>query len=294
MNKRTYWITLLFTAVLVLSDASLLRLRAQTQPGEELSPSEERLIQKAKEEVLRDLRESDFLKEQIQLGIQEYIRKQQEAQVAAKLKQTRLADERAKNVRPVSATRDHIYGNPDAPISLIEYSDFECPFCKSFHRTAKEIVKVYGGRVNWVYRHFPLSFHNPGAQKQAEAAECAHELGGNEAFWKYTDAIYERTTSNGKGFPLAQLVPLAKEIGLNEKRFAQCVESSKYEARVKEDIIEGTKIGITGTPANILFHHETGKAVLKTGAQPLESFKPDIERMLKDTTPPPHVPRADP
>ena len=112
--------------------------------------------------------------------------------------------------------------------------------------------------MNWAYRYFPLSFHNPGAQKQAEAAECAYEMGSKDAFWKYADAICERTTSNGKGFPLTRLVPLAKEIGLDDKRFAQCIESGKYRARVKEDVDDGAKIGITGTPTNIVFHHETG------------------------------------
>ena len=109
----------------------------------------------------------------------------------------RQAAQQAKNVRPVSAERDHIYGNPDAPISLIEYSDFECPYCKRFHVTAKSVVEAFDGKVNWVYRHFPLAFHNPGAQKQAEASECASELGGNDAFWKYTDALYARTKSGG-------------------------------------------------------------------------------------------------
>ena len=281
MDNGRYWIILILTAAIVFTSARLSGLEAQMQPPKNLSPDEQRLIQKAKEEVMKELRESDFLKEQIQLGIDEYVRKQQEAQVAAKLNQSRLANERAKTVRPVSAARDRIYGNPDAPISLIEYSDFECPFCKSFHRTAKEIVKAYDGKVNWVYRHFPLSFHNPGAQKQAEAAECAYELGSNDAFWKYADAIYERTTSNGKGFPLTQLVPLAKEIGLDDKRFAQCIESGKYRARVQEDVDDGAKIGITGTPTNLLFHRETGNVVLKTGDQPLESFKADIDQMLQ-------------
>jgi protein-disulfide isomerase len=229
---------------------------------------------------MKELREGEFLRQQIQLGIQDYINKQREAQIAAQAEQARLANENAKNVRRVSATRDHIFGDPNAPISLIEYSDYECPFCKRFHETAKEIVKIYDGKVNWVYRHFPLSFHNPGAQKEAEASECANELGGNDAFWKYTDAIYERTQSNGKGFPLTGLVPLAKELGLDEKRFTQCFESGRHEARVKEDVDEGGKIGITGTPANILLHNETGEVVLKTGAQPLDAFKPDIAKML--------------
>jgi predicted DsbA family dithiol-disulfide isomerase len=75
-------------------------------------------------------------------------------------------------------------------------------------------------------------------------------------------------------------VPLAKELGLDEKRFTQCFESGRHEARVKEDVDEGGKIGITGTPANILLHNETGEVVLKTGAQPLDAFKPDIAKML--------------
>ncbi len=87
----------------------------------------------------------------------------------------------------------------------MEYSDFECRYCKRFHPTAKAVVQAYAGKVNWVYCHFPLGFHNPGAQKQAAASECANELGGNYAFQKYTDAIYARTRSNGKGFPVANL-----------------------------------------------------------------------------------------
>jgi protein-disulfide isomerase len=252
---------------------------AQQDPAKNMGSEEQRLIEKVKEEVMKELRAGDFLREQIQLGIQEHIKKQKEAQAAAQAEQLRAATEKIKNVRRVSA-RDHVYGNPKAPVSLIEYSDFECPFCKRFHLTAKEIVKNYKDQVNWVYRHFPLNFHNPGAQKQAEASECANELGGNDAFWKYTDAIYERTQSNGKGFPLTQIVPLAKEIGLDEKKFAQCFESGRFEARVKEDFEEGGKIGINGTPANILIHNETGEVVFKSGALPLEGFKAEIEKLL--------------
>jgi protein-disulfide isomerase len=252
---------------------------AQQGPAKNTASDEQKLIEKVKEEVMKELREGDFLREQIQLGIQEHIKKQKEAQAAAQAEQLRAATEKIKNVRRVSA-RDHVYGNPKASVSLIEYSDFECPFCKRFHLTAKEIVKNYKEQVNWVYRHFPLNFHNPGAQKQAEASECANELGGRDAFWKYTDAIYERTKSNGKGFPLTDIVPLAKELGLDEKKFAQCYESGKYEARVKEDLDEGGKIGINGTPANILLHNETGEVVFKSGAQPFEAFKSDIEKLL--------------
>jgi protein-disulfide isomerase len=260
--------------------------RAQQQSAPKIGTTDEqRLIQKLKEEIIKELREGDFLGQQIEIGIQKYIKKQQDAQAAARAEEQRVAAEKAKNVRRVSASRDHIHGNPNAPVSLIEYSDFECPFCKRFHVTAKEIINSYGGKVNWVYRHFPLSIHNPGAQKQAEASECVNQLGGNDAFWKFIDAIYARTQSNGNGFPLTQLVPLGKEIGLDEKQLKECLDSGKQASRVQEDIDEGARIGITGTPANILLHNNTGEVALKFGAHPLDAFKADVDRLLENKAP---------
>ena len=243
-------------------------------------PDEQKLVEKIKEAVMKELRESDFLSQQIELGIQNYIKKQQQAQVAARAEEERQANEKAKKVRRVSASRDHVYGNPNAPVSLIEYSDFECPFCKRFHATANEIVDAYGGKVNWVYRHFPLSMHNPGAQKEAEASECVAQLGGNDAFWKFANAIYARTKSNGNGFPLDQLVPLGKEIGLDEKQLKECIDAAKYSSRVQEDLDEGIQVGITGTPANFLLRNDTGEVILKVGAQPSDAIKPDIDKLL--------------
>lgn len=253
---------------------------ANAQQGGATS-DEQKLVEKIKEAVMKELRESDFLSQQIELGIQNYIKKQQQAQVAARAEEERQANEKAKKVRRVSAPRDHVYGNPNAPVSLIEYSDFECPFCKRFHATAKEIVDAYGGKVNWVYRHFPLAMHNPGAQKEAEASECVAQLGGNDAFWKFANAIYARTKSNGNGFPLDQLVPLGKEIGLDEKQLKECIDAAKYALRVQEDLKEGIQIGITGTPANFLLRNDTGEVILKVGAQPSDTIKPDIDKLLE-------------
>jgi len=238
------------------------------------------LVERIKAEVMQELRDSDFMREAVEAGIKDYARKQQEAKLKAQQERARLANEKSKNVRRVSAERDHIYGNPDAPISLIEYSDFECPYCKRFHATAKSVVDAYDGKVNWVYRHFPLGFHNPGAQKQAEASECARELGGTEAFWKYTDALYARTKSGGKGFPLAKLTPLAEEQGLDGPAFKDCVDSARHAQRVKDDLEEGAAAGITGTPGNILLHNETGETNLQSGAKPLQAFKQAIDEML--------------
>ena len=274
MRKRSRYL-----AVSVGAFMALFVSIANAQQGAAV-PDEQKLVEKIKEAVMKELRESDFLSQQIELGIQNYIKKQQQAQAVARAEEERQANEKAKKVRRVSASRDHVYGNPNAPVSLIEYSDFECPFCKRFHATANEIVDAYGGKVNWVYRHFPLSMHNPGAQKEAEASECVAQLGGNDAFWKFANAIYARTKSNGNGFPLDQLVPLGKEIGLDEKQLKECIDAAKYASRVQEDLDEGIQVGITGTPANFLLRNDTGEVILKVGAQPSDAIKPDIDKLL--------------
>lgn len=217
---------------------------------------------------------------QIEQGILKFIQKQREEQQKVQVNRQKNSIQKAKNLRPVSKTRDHIYGNPDAEISLIEYSDFECPFCKRFHPTPKRLVKAYEGKVNWVYRHFPLGFHNPLAQKEAEASECANELGGNDAFWKYADLIYERTRSNGQGLAMEKLPSMASEIGLDSQVFQSCLDSGKYADRVKEDIREGASIGVSGTPATFVFHHKTGRVLMQSGAYPFETFKGLIDSLL--------------
>ena len=272
---------LVFALVYLVGSLVFSGVRAEQHANEGDTINIEELTQRIKQEIMKELREGDFLRKEIDIGIQRYVEKQREAQRDARAKQARIAKEKAKNVRRVSRQRDHIYGNPAAEISLIEYSDFECPYCKSFHTRVKPVVETYGGRVNWVYRHFPLNIHNPGAQKQAEASECANELGGNEAFWKYADAIYARTKSNGKGFPINQLVPLAKEIGLDETEFQSCLKSGRYTERVQEDLAEGSRIGITGTPGNILLNNETGEVRVLKGAVPTKELKANISRMLE-------------
>jgi protein-disulfide isomerase len=183
-------------------------------------------------------------------------------------------------VAPKVSSTDHIRGNKDAPIALIEYSDYECPYCKTFHLTAKKIANDYAGKVMWIYRHYPLSFH-ANAQKEAEAAECAAELGGNDVFWKYSDALYERTTSNGTGFALDKLGPLAAELGLDQTKFQSCLDSGKYTQKVKDQAVQGTKEGVSGTPGNILLDTKTGKAQEIPGAIPFDQIKPVIDNMLK-------------
>ena len=142
----------------------------------------------------------------------------------------------------------------------------------------QQVMADYGDKVKWVYRHFPLSFH-ANAQKEAEASECAAKLGGNDGFWKYTDKIFEKTTSNGTGFALDQLVPLAKEIGLNESKFKSCLDTGEFAQKVKDQITTGTAEGVTGTPGTIIIDAKGGTQLVP-GAVPYEQIKPMIEKAL--------------
>ena len=169
---------------------------------------------------------------------------------------------------------DHIRGDAKASITLVEYSDLECPFCKAFHPQMQQLMQEYAGKVKWVYRHFPLSFH-VNAQKEGEATECAGKLGGNDKFWAYTDKIFERTTSNGTGFAIDALVPLAKELGLNEAKFKSCLDSGEFTAHVQQDLQEGTSFGVNGTPTTFV----NGQPV--EGAVPYEQLKAVVQSLLK-------------
>lgn len=184
------------------------------------------------------------------------------------------------NLPAIDAKIDHIRGDiSKATIAVVEYSDFECPFSQRHHPIMQQIVDTYKGDVVWVYRHFPLSFH-ANAPKEAEAAECADELGGNDAFWKYTDAIFERTTAGGTGFPLENLVPLAKELGLNETKFKSCLDSGKYAQHVKDEMSGGSTAGVNGTPGNIIVNLKTDENRIVSGAQPFSAFKAAIDALL--------------
>ena len=176
------------------------------------------------------------------------------------------------NVRPVESD-DHILGNLKAPVVVIEYSDLECPFCKVFHETMHTAVQEYKGKVAWVYRQLPLSSLHPKAAKEAEASECAAELGGNEVFWKYIDKIFEVTPSNnGLNFDL--LPAIAKEIGIHEGKFNECLSSGRHAGRVAASVQDAGKVGARGTPYSIVIA-KNGKKFVIPGALPFKGNDPD-------------------
>ncbi|MEK7460191.1 MAG: DsbA family protein [Patescibacteria group bacterium] len=183
-------------------------------------------------------------------------------------------------MRPVTSD-DHIRGDINAPVKIVEYSDTECPFCKKFHRDLKNALSQYeeSGKVASVYRHFPIDSNHPiKARKEAEATECARELGGNEKFWEYIDRLYEITPSNNK-LDLALLPKIAEEVGLDAKEFNACLESGKHKAYVEKDYQDAVATGGNGTPWSIIVD-KNGKKYPLSGAQSEATIKQLIELAL--------------
>jgi protein-disulfide isomerase len=186
-------------------------------------------------------------------------------------------------VRPVD-TKDHMQGNPNATVHVIEYSDFECPFCKSFHPTMQQAFDDYGtsGKIAWVYRHFPLDSIHSKARKEAQASECAAELGGNDAFWNFAKNLFEVAPSNNR-LGLAILPDIAKGIGLNRAKFEACLSGDerggKYADHIEADLQNAMAAGGTGTPYTVVVA-ANGKTFPINGAMPYSAVKEIIELAL--------------
>ena len=184
----------------------------------------------------------------------------------------------ASNVRPVDDT-DWVYGNAEAEITIVEYSDTECPFCSRLHPTLKQVVDGSEGKVNWVYRHFPLVQLHPISPTVAHAAECVGELGGNDAFWSFTDRVYGESGANG-GTDLSKLVDYAGEFGVEADSYNQCMEESRHQAKVEGDFRNAVESGGTGTPYSILIKGDTNIPI--EGALPLDRWKTAIDALLAE------------
>lgn len=162
--------------------------------------------------------------------------------------------------RPVSE-RDHVKGG-DAPVTLIVYTDFDCPFCKIFHEDQLPALQhLYGDSIRIVYRHFPLPIH-PGARRAAEAAECAYTIGGDEAFWDFADAAYMNLREGG----ITDVSVRAGTIGLDMAAFDTCMQEERGSARVQADSIEGKRIGIRLTPSIVVVGKDHSELVAGNNA----------------------------
>jgi len=170
---------------------------------------------------------------------------------------------------PVSADDDDIKGDPNAPVTIIEFSDYECPFCTKFYeQTLPELQEKYidTGKVKFIYRDFPLSGH-ANAQKAAEAAECAGDQG---KYYEMHDMLFESGASGG----VNTYKQYASGIGLNTAEFNECLDSGKYYDEVQKDLRDGSAAGVRGTPAFFI------NGIFLSGAQPFSAFQQIIESEL--------------
>lgn len=161
---------------------------------------------------------------------------------------------------------DHIRGDKNAPITIVEYSDFQCPYCVQFHDTMKKVMQEYEGKVRWVYKHFPLKSHAY-SNKAAQASECAAE---QNKFWEYNDALFKNQADiNDEIF-----TRLAIDLGLNTNNFNECLNSEKYKDEVDADYKEGQSYGVSRTPGNFINSRKL------RGAMPYEMLKSEIDKLL--------------
>jgi len=188
------------------------------------------------------------------------------------------AEGAAENVRPVDDS-DWVYGNTDAEITIVEYSDTECPFCSRLHPTLKQVVDQSEGKVNWVYRHFPLVQLHPIAPTVSHATECVGELAGNDAFWNFTNKVYEEAGANG-GTDLSKLVGYATEFGVDESSYNQCMEESRHQSGIEDDFRNAVESGGTGTPYSIIIKGDTKVPV--EGALPFDRWNTAIQTLLAE------------
>jgi len=180
--------------------------------------------------------------------------------------------------RPVGDS-DYIRGNPNAPILMVEYSDYDCPFCTQYHAVMKQIMDEYGvtGRLAWVYRQFPIGQLHPNAPLISEAALCVGDIGGNQAFWQFTDLIFSNRNI-GEPTNISRLPIYAEQAGVAQRDYIDCVNSKRMDPVLKLHIEDAFKAGAAGTPHTVLIVGSQ-QAVI-TGAQPYEVVKGIIENLL--------------
>ncbi len=186
--------------------------------------------------------------------------------------------------RPYDPATDHILGNPSAAVKVVEYMDLECPHCKEFETTMHQVMDHYStgstaGEVAWVVRPFPLASIHSKAPEEAQAAECAAQQGGDEAYFKFIDGVFAITPSNN-GLDLSQLPVIAGQIGLNVDTFNSCVSSGTFTKKVNDSYNEAIGLGAQGTPFTLVM--VGNEAITLSGDQPYDSMIAAIDAVLQN------------
>jgi protein-disulfide isomerase len=179
--------------------------------------------------------------------------------------------------KDVSIDDDAVLGKSNAPVTIIEFSDFQCPFCRTWWKANFEQLKkdyIDTGKVKFVYRDYPLAFH-PMAEPSAQAAECAKE---QNKYWEFHDKLFVEQDKLGQGtvtYTVNDLKKWASQIGLDSSKFNQCLDSGKFKSEIAKDVADATAAGVTGTPSFFI----NGRSIV--GAQPYATFKAMIDAELK-------------
>jgi protein-disulfide isomerase len=204
--------------------------------------------------------------------------------IAEAIAQAQQQQQQQAQPRPTMAPADvplgdaPVKGDPDAPVTIVEYSDYQCPFCeRHFNETLPGLTQNYidTGKVRYVFKDFPLSQIHPQAAKAAEAARCVGEAGGDELYWEMHDLLFEGQAAwSGNPAAAAIFKTYAGELGLDQAAFDACLDSGRYAAAVQSDLTEGAGFGVSGTPAFFI----NGQPL--SGAQPYQVFEQVIETML--------------
>ncbi|MEZ4195202.1 MAG: DsbA family protein [Candidatus Paceibacterota bacterium] len=188
------------------------------------------------------------------------------------------AQKEVSKIRPVDET-DYIRGNPNASILIVEYSDYDCPFCKNFHETMSRVMDDYGitGKVAWVYRQFPIAQLHPNAERISQAALCVGELGGNDAFWEFSDLVFQERNLN-EPTNISKLPEYAEKVGVTKDALISCLDSGRHAKTVSDSIAEGAGAGIQGTPQSFVIVGNQMAAI--EGAQPYAVVKQTIDNLI--------------
>jgi protein-disulfide isomerase len=211
--------------------------------------------------------------EQIEPQIIEHLRTEKRAEAAKKLEERLRAERKVEvHVQPMRLAlnneRAPSAGPDNAPVTLVEFSDFQCPFCNRFVPTLKQLQETYGDKLRIVYRQYPITSLHPNAFKAAEASLCAHEQG---KFWEIHDVMFQEQSR----LSVRELKLLAQRLGMDQKKFEGCLDSGKYTEQVQNDLAEGGKAGMTGTPALFVNGIE-----IEGGAVPFAKVKQALDREL--------------
>ena len=175
---------------------------------------------------------------------------------------------------PAPSASDHIIGSPTAPIVMVEYSDFQCPYCQMIYPSLKQIQSTSNGQIAWVMREFPLYQIHPNAMPAANAAECIAAQTGNDGWWKFVEDDFANQSGIGTAFFTAE----AQKLGVDMTKYNSCVSNSTYLTKIEGEITDAENSGGNGTPFTVIINTKTGKQYPVSGALPLAQIEAVINQ----------------